>query len=185
MVEVAYISGLPFCGSVCVQTTLAWGTPDDVDREVRRRLDLFPTGGLFLGPTHAIQVGSPLENILALYETAGSLAENVDESILLARGGQRFSIEHTMGPLRDSEGVISSILIVFRDVSERRLASLQLTRQASHDPLTGLLNREAFALRVEAALRDLAEHRAPCAVCQIDLDQFSLVNNAIPCSFPE
>ena len=42
----------------------------------------FPKGGLFLGPTHAIQVGSPLENILALYRTAGSLAEKVDASIL-------------------------------------------------------------------------------------------------------
>jgi uroporphyrinogen decarboxylase len=73
---------LTFCGSVCVQTTMAWGTVKDVKREVRRRLDLFPQGGLFLGPTHAIQVGSPLENILALYGTAGSLAENVDQSIL-------------------------------------------------------------------------------------------------------
>jgi uroporphyrinogen decarboxylase len=73
---------LTFCGSVCVQTTLAWGTPDDVRREVRRRLDLFRKGGLFLGPTHAIQVGSPLENILALYQTAGSLAEQIDESVL-------------------------------------------------------------------------------------------------------
>ena len=74
--------GLTFCGSVCVQTTLAWGTPQDVEREVRRRLDLFPQGGLFLGPTHAIQVGSPLENILALYRTAGSLAEKIDDAIL-------------------------------------------------------------------------------------------------------
>ncbi len=73
---------LTFCGSVCVQTTLAWGTPQDVEREVRRRLGLFPRGGLFLGPTHAIQVGSPLENILALYRTAGSLAEKIDDAIL-------------------------------------------------------------------------------------------------------
>jgi uroporphyrinogen decarboxylase len=75
---------LTFCGSVCVQTTMAWGTVEDVKREVRRRLDLFPKGGLFLGPTHAIQVGSPLENILALYRTAGSLAENIDAAILSA-----------------------------------------------------------------------------------------------------
>ena len=67
---------------MCVQSTLAWGTPQDVQREVRRRLDLFPQGGLFLGPTHAIQVGSPLENILALYRTAGSLAEKIDDTIL-------------------------------------------------------------------------------------------------------
>ena len=73
---------LTFCGSVCVQTTLAWGTADDVKQEVQRRLALFPQGGLFLGPTHAIQVGSPLENILMLYQTAGSLAKDVDESIL-------------------------------------------------------------------------------------------------------
>ena len=73
---------LTFCGSVCVQTTLAWGTPQDVESEVRRRLKIFPRGGLFLGPTHAIQVGSPLENILALYHTAGSLAEKIDQTIL-------------------------------------------------------------------------------------------------------
>ena len=77
-----YFGGrLTFCGSVSVQSTLAFGTPEEVEDEVRRRLKLFSRGGLFLGPTHAIQVGSPLENILALYRTAGSLAENVDDSI--------------------------------------------------------------------------------------------------------
>jgi uroporphyrinogen decarboxylase len=70
---------LCFCGSVCVQTTLAWGTPQDVEREVRRRLDLFPEGGLFLGPTHAVQPGSPLENVLAMYRAAGSLHETIDD----------------------------------------------------------------------------------------------------------
>lgn len=71
---------LCFCGSVCVQSTLAFGTPQDVAHEVRRRLALFPQGGLS-GPTHAIQVGSPPENILTLYRTAGSLMEPVDPSI--------------------------------------------------------------------------------------------------------
>ena len=73
---------LTFCGSVCVQTTMAFGTPDDVIREVERRKKLFPKGGLFLGPTHAIQVGSPIENIIALYRSAGSLTETIDRSIL-------------------------------------------------------------------------------------------------------
>lgn len=69
---------LLFCGTVCVQSTIAFGTPVDVEYEVRRRLELFKDGGLFLGPTHAIQVGSPLENILTLYRTAGSLTEKKD-----------------------------------------------------------------------------------------------------------
>jgi len=77
-----YGDKLNFCGSVCVQSTLPFGTTKDVEAEVRRRLKLFPDGGLVLGPTHAIQVGTPLENILALYRTAGSLLEKIDDSIL-------------------------------------------------------------------------------------------------------
>ena len=77
---------LTFCGSMCVQTTLAWDTPQNVDGEVRRRLKLFPRGGLFLGPTHAVQVGSPLENILTMYRTAGSLCEKIDHAILAVGG---------------------------------------------------------------------------------------------------
>lgn len=78
-----YGARLQFCGSVCVQTTLPHGSVADVEREVRRRLELFPRGGLFLGPTHAIQVGTPIENILALYRSAGSLRE-VDDAIRAA-----------------------------------------------------------------------------------------------------
>ena len=72
---------LTFCGSVCVQSTLAFGTAEEVTMEVDRRKKLFPEGGLFMGPTHAIQVGTPLENILALYLSAGSLTENIQDSI--------------------------------------------------------------------------------------------------------
>jgi uroporphyrinogen decarboxylase len=76
---------LSFCGSVCVQSTLAFGSVEDVVREVERRKKLFPNGGLFLGPSHAIQVGTPIENIVALYKTAGSLVKQIDESILSIR----------------------------------------------------------------------------------------------------
>jgi uroporphyrinogen decarboxylase len=78
---------LTFCGTLCVQTTLAFGTENDVCREVERRKKLFHDGGLFLGPTHAIQVGTPLENILALYRTAGSLTEIIPDSIRAIQDG--------------------------------------------------------------------------------------------------
>jgi uroporphyrinogen decarboxylase len=66
-----------FQGSLDVQKELAFGTVADVEREVRLRLDLFPTGGLIMGPSHAIQPRSPIENIVALYRTAGSLMEDI------------------------------------------------------------------------------------------------------------
>ncbi|UCD30192.1 MAG: hypothetical protein JSV03_06915 [Planctomycetota bacterium] len=77
-----YGDKLTFCGSICVQTTLPFGTQQEVENEVKRRLQLFPKGGLFLGPTHAIQVRTPIENIKAMYRTAGSLTETIDDSIL-------------------------------------------------------------------------------------------------------
>jgi uroporphyrinogen decarboxylase len=73
---------LTFCGSVSVQTTIAFGSVAEIEQEVQRRLELFPEGGLFLGPTHAIQVGSTMENIIALYQAAGSLTDKIDSSIL-------------------------------------------------------------------------------------------------------
>jgi uroporphyrinogen decarboxylase len=79
---------LTFCGSVCVQTTIAFGSAEDVVNEVDRRKRLFSEGGLFLGPSHAIQVGSPLDNIVALYKSAGSLTENIDDSILSITDGK-------------------------------------------------------------------------------------------------
>jgi uroporphyrinogen decarboxylase len=64
-----------FSGSMCVQTILPFGSEEDVVRETRWRQALFRDGGLILGPTHAIQIFTPLENILAMYRTAGSLAQ--------------------------------------------------------------------------------------------------------------
>ena len=68
---------LLFQGSMDVQKELAFGTAGDVRREVRRRLELFPRGGLILGPSHAVQPLSPLENVLAMYQEAGSLMDQV------------------------------------------------------------------------------------------------------------
>ncbi len=80
--QARYGRRLNFCGSMCVQTTLPFGTAADVENEVRRRLRLFADGGLILGPTHAIQVRTPLENILAMYRTAGSLVGQIDQAVL-------------------------------------------------------------------------------------------------------
>lgn len=67
-------SKLSFCGSLCVQSTLPYGTVDDVRRETSRRVEMFKHGGMILGPSHAIQVGTSVENALEIYRTAGSLA---------------------------------------------------------------------------------------------------------------
>jgi uroporphyrinogen decarboxylase len=62
---------LSFCGGVDTQHVLPHGTPDEVRREVRRRIkDLGPGGGYVLAAVHAIQPDVPPENVCALYEEA-------------------------------------------------------------------------------------------------------------------
>ena len=81
-----------FQGSMDVQKEIAFGTVEDVEREVRRRVDLFPKGGLILGPSHAIQAKSPIENTVALYRSAESLMEKIPEWVYDIEGETRTEI---------------------------------------------------------------------------------------------
>jgi uroporphyrinogen-III decarboxylase len=57
-------------GGVDTQHTLPFGTPDEVRREVRERIETFGQGGGFVFNTvHNVQARIPVENVLALYET--------------------------------------------------------------------------------------------------------------------
>lgn len=58
-------------GGVDTQSTLPFGTPDEVREDVRQRLRIFaPGGGFIFNPIHNIQPNTPPENIVAVYETA-------------------------------------------------------------------------------------------------------------------
>lgn len=62
---------LCFEGGVSVQTTLPFGTEDDVRREVRHLIGtLGRQGGYILGPSHVIQAGTPPENVVAMFDEA-------------------------------------------------------------------------------------------------------------------
>ncbi|MCC7355357.1 MAG: hypothetical protein IT330_16565 [Anaerolineae bacterium] len=62
---------LSFCGAIDTQWALPRGTPDDVRREVRRRIkDLGPGGGYILAAVHCLQPDVPPENIVAMFEEA-------------------------------------------------------------------------------------------------------------------
>ncbi len=64
-------SRLSFCGAIDTQRVLPYGTPEDVRREVRRRIkDLGPGGGYVLASVHCIQPDVPPENVLAMFDEA-------------------------------------------------------------------------------------------------------------------
>lgn len=65
-----YGKDLTFWGGLGSQSTLPHGTPDDVRREVRDRLNLFRDGGYILAPAGAAPAETPAENIAAIVEVA-------------------------------------------------------------------------------------------------------------------
>jgi len=68
-----YGDRLCFEGGISVQRTLPFGTPEDVREEVQARIDVLGRdGGYILGPSHAIQAGTPPENVVALFDSAAT-----------------------------------------------------------------------------------------------------------------
>ena len=66
-----YGDQLCFEGGVSVQTTLPFGSPEDARMEVEELITVLgKNGGYILGPSHAIQAGTPPENIVAMFDTA-------------------------------------------------------------------------------------------------------------------
>lgn len=68
-VKQKYGNQLALWGTIGTQTTMPFGTPDDVRREVKQRIQTVgENGGLLLGPTHSLEPDVPWDNIIALYE---------------------------------------------------------------------------------------------------------------------
>jgi len=66
-----YGDRLCFHGGIDIQKVLPYGSPQDISEEVKKRIgDLAPGGGYILAPAHNIQVDTPPQNIIALYEAA-------------------------------------------------------------------------------------------------------------------
>jgi diguanylate cyclase (GGDEF)-like protein len=75
----------------------------------------------------------------------------------------------------DEDRITESVLVVARDITRFRDAQDRLTHAATHDPLTGLANRDVARERGIAAL---TTSRAGTALLLLDLDRFKLVNDS-------
>lgn len=100
-----------------------------------------------------------------------------DAPLLTARSGQQYAIEQSVSPILERSGEVVGTVVVFRDVTKERSLTQELAWQASHDPLTGLVNRHEFERRL-AILADAARTGGERHILlYVDLDQFKLVND--------
>jgi diguanylate cyclase (GGDEF)-like protein/PAS domain S-box-containing protein len=120
----------------------------------------------------------PLENPLAVSIRRDRAIKSVRPTLLIRRDGNELYIESTASPIRDGKGLVTGGVLVFHDVSESRDLNRRLSYHASHDLLTGLVNRREFENRVERALKSAKARETSYALLYLDLDQFKIVNDS-------
>ena len=118
-----------------------------------------------------------LENPLLRCLRDGGVGNFSEHSVLIGRNTQEIAIQDSAAPIRDRGGQVIGAVVVFRDVTKERRLKHALSYQASHDALTGLINRREFDIRLEAAVSSARAGRGPHALLYIDLDQFKVVND--------
>jgi diguanylate cyclase (GGDEF)-like protein/PAS domain S-box-containing protein len=119
----------------------------------------------------------PIENPLLCVLGGGDTSAPTDHSVLVTRAGHEVAIQESAAPICDRQGRVIGAVIVFHDVTKERRLKRALSYQASHDALTGLINRREFDNRLHAAVLSAQRDDGAYALLYIDLDQFKVVND--------
>jgi len=119
----------------------------------------------------------PAENPVVLAVGVGTAVTDSGDIILLTRGGHEYAIEYSATPAHGEDGNIDGAVVVFRDVTDVRALSRELVHQATHDPMTGMLNRREFENRAQQFLDSCRLAERAGSLFYMDLDLFKAVND--------
>ena len=152
-----------------------------------------PAAERLTGSEAALATGKLLEEIVSLVDesdrrlladpvhqalTSGAPVTLGRRALLLSRstGGER-SIELSASPVRNEAKEVVGAALLLHDVTELRGLARQMSYQATHDALTGLVNRREFERRLEEAIDSGHRGDGQHVLCYLDLDRFKLVND--------
>ena len=119
-------------------------------------------------------LGDPVRKALA----AGGRVTMGRRAVLVpADAGLERSVEISVSPLKSDAKETVGLVLVLHDTSELRGLTRQMSYQATHDALTGLVNRLEFERRLREAMDSAQTGDAAHALCYLDLDRFKVVND--------
>ena len=130
--------------------------------------------------------GKPLREVFRVEDIHGDVTEPVymealrqgsGELLLHGRSGTVSTITHTSAPILAAGERLLGNVLVFQDVTPLRNMAQEMAYHASHDPLTGLINRREFELRLSQALEGAQRRGEQHVLLYLDLDQFKVVND--------
>jgi diguanylate cyclase (GGDEF)-like protein/PAS domain S-box-containing protein len=144
-------------------------------------------GAAQLGYEVAELVGQPV-NVLYQTEDFESVVSHLDQCLAqttqvhrwqarkVRKDGRVIWVRETGRMVRDAEHE-TAVLLVCEDITEAHELSEKLSYQASHDALTGLVNRDEFDVRLRRVLKTAQQQHEQHALCYLDLDQFKIIND--------
>ncbi|HYB32251.1 MAG TPA: EAL domain-containing protein [Steroidobacteraceae bacterium] len=110
--------------------------------------------------------------------TGGAAVSLSRRALLVSRSnGSERSIELSAAPIRNSARELLGAVVMLHDVTEMRGLARQMSYQATHDALTGLVNRRELERRLEEAIESSRRGEGQHVLCYLDLDRFKLVND--------
>jgi diguanylate cyclase (GGDEF)-like protein/PAS domain S-box-containing protein len=155
---------------------------------------LNPAAEHLTGSGAAGALGKVLEDIVSLVDetdrrllsdpvhqalTSGAPVNLSRRALLLSRtNGNERSIELSASPIRNSAQELIGAVVLLHDVTEMRGLARQMSYQATHDALTGLVNRREFERRLEEAIESGHRGDGQHVLCYLDLDRFKIVNDS-------
>ena len=165
-----------------------------ITTDARGRIDYMNQGAETLtGLSGAAAAGKLLSDVVTLVDEGSrkALGDPVRQSLatgarvtlgrrallLSKQGSNEFSIELSAAPIRAANQEITGAVIILHDVTEMSGIARQMSYQASHDALTGLVNRREFERRLQEALEVAHGGRTSHVLCYLDLDRFKAVND--------
>jgi diguanylate cyclase (GGDEF)-like protein/PAS domain S-box-containing protein len=120
-------------------------------------------------------LGDPVERCLAMRRRVNMGRHAV---LVSTNTEQEHSVEITASPIRGPGSSISGTVVVFHDVGELRGLTRKMSYQATHDPLTGLINRRELERRLDEAMDSAHSEEAIHILFYMDLDRFKTVNDS-------
>lgn len=120
-------------------------------------------------------VENPVYNALRQGKSVG-----IDiNTLLINKNGVEIPIDDSAAPITDRNDKVIGVVLVFRDMIERKRYEEQLKYNALHDMLTGLPNRRLFRDRLTSAIIHAQHNQESIAVLFLDLDRFKFVNDTL------
>jgi diguanylate cyclase (GGDEF)-like protein/PAS domain S-box-containing protein len=152
-----------------------------------------PAAELLSGGIAEQVAGKPLEDVVGLVDetdrrlladpvkqalTSGAAVNLSRRTLLVSRAnGAERSVELSASPIRNESAELIGAVVLLHDVTEMRGLARQMSYQATHDALTGLVNRREFERRLDEAIENGHRGDGQHVLCYLDLDRFKVVND--------